>query len=277
VTGQSTVLAVFLCIVGVAFVNANGEGLSPARPITEKNLTVEPQPKTAPSNAQKENRLVEGMAAYKYVCLLPRGYNKEVKFWPLIVFLHGVSRDENLEKLKAFGPIKYGLEHDDFPFVVVAPATSRGWSVDRLKTFLDKIEARFRIDRNRVYLTGYSMGGHATWKMSAAYPSRFSAIAPVAGAGDPRNAKGALRKVPAWVFHGANDSVVPAKYGLLMVRALEKAGAEVKHTIYPHRGHDVWQPAYDGPELYDWFLQHRKKALPMPGPNASLLRRTLER
>ncbi len=255
---QSTLLAVFLCIIGVAFVNANEEGLSPARSITGKEQSVEPQPKTAPPSVHKEDRLVEGVAAYKYLCLLPKGYSSEVKFWPLIVFLHGASRDENLEKLKAFGPIQFGLEHDDFPFVVVAPATSRGWSVDRFKTFLDRIEARFRIDRNRVYLTGYSMGGHATWKMAAAYPSRFSAIAPVAGAGDPRNAGGALRTVPAWVFHGANDSVVPAKYGLLMVRALEKAGAEVKHTIYPDRGHDVWEPVYNNPELYRWFLRYRK-------------------
>ena len=255
---QSTLLAVFLCIVDASFLHANGEESPPARPITEKDQTDEPQPKTAPPSAHKENRLVEGVAAYKYLCLLPKGYSSEVKFWPLIIFLHGASRDENLEKLKAFGPIQFGLEHDDFPFVVVAPATSRGWSVDRLKTFLDRIEARLRIDRNRVYLTGYSMGGHATWKMAAAYSNRFAAIAPVAGAGDPRNAKGALRKVPVWVFHGANDSVVPAKYGLLMVRALEKAGAEVKQTVFPDRGHDVWEPVYNNPELYRWFLRHRK-------------------
>lgn len=255
---QFSLLALVLCIVGVAFVQANGEKSPPARSISEKDHTVEPQPQTAPPSVHKENRLVEGVAAYKYVCLLPKGYSSELKFWPLIVFLHGASRDENLEKLKAFGPIQFGLEHDDFPFVVVAPATSRGWSPDRLKTFLDRIEARFRIDRNRVYLTGYSMGGHATWTMAAAYPNRFAAIAPVAGAGDPRNAGGALRKVPAWVFHGANDSVVPAKYGLLMMRALQKAGAEVKHTVYPDRGHDVWEPVYNNPELYRWFLRYRK-------------------
>jgi predicted peptidase len=198
------------------------------------------------------------VAGYKYVCLLPKGYDREVKFWPLIVFLHGASRDENLGKVKAFGPIRYGLEHDDFSFIVVAPVTSRGWSPDRLSGLLDRVQTRYRVDRTRIYLTGYSMGGHATWTMAAAYPNRFAAIAPVAGAGDPRNARGALRKVPAWVFHGANDSVVPARYGLLMVRALEKAGTEVKHTVYPNRGHDVWEPVYNNPELYRWFLRHPK-------------------
>ena len=214
--------------------------------------------------------LVEGVAGYKYVCFLPKGYDGQPKFWPLIIFLHGASRDEDLGKVKRFGPIKYGLDHDDFPFIVVAPATSRGWSPDRLNTLLDKVQTRYRVDRNRIYLTGYSMGGHATWTMAAAYPNRFAAIAPVAGAGDPRNAGGGLRKVPAWVFHGANDRVVPAKYGLLMVRALKKAGGEVKHTVYPDRGHDVWEPVYGNLELYRWFLRHRKGGTQRGSPSRKL-------
>jgi predicted peptidase len=176
----------------------------------------------------------------------------------LIVFLHGKCEDEDLEKLKHFGPIKYALEHSEFPFIVVAPVTSRGWSVRILGIFLDRIQTRFSVDRDRVYLTGMSMGGHATWALATFSPNRFAAIAPVAGAGNPRAAAQRLGHLPTWIFHGEKDTIVPVKCGLMMVEALKAAGAEVKSTIYPDRGHDSWGPAYDNPELYAWFLKHRR-------------------
>jgi len=223
--------------------------------------TAEPQSEAQPSTATARGKLIEGRAGYNYLCFLPKGYGERPTFWPLIVFLHGASSDENLEKLKRFGPIEYALGHDDFPFIVVAPASSRGWSVNLLDTLLERVQARFRVDRNRVYLTGLSMGGHATWKMAAAYPNRFAGIAPVAGAGNPLLAPTRLRNLPAWIFHGEKDEVVPVECGRMMIQALQRAGGEVKYTIYPDLGHDVWQPAYDNPELYRWFLQHRRNVL----------------
>jgi predicted peptidase len=220
---------------------------------------VQPQLQTGRAIPEPRGTLVEGKADYKYLCFLPKSYDRQAGFWPLIVFLHGASRDEDLEKLKNFGPIKFALDNDDFPFVVVAPATSRGWTVDSLDTLLNRVRTRFRVDRNRVYLTGHSMGGHATWSLAMAYPNRFAAIAPVSGAGDPRLAARRLRRLPVWVLHGEKDTVVPVECGLVMVRALKDVGDEVKSTIYPDRGHDICGPAYDNSELYRWFLQHRKK------------------
>jgi predicted peptidase len=103
------------------------------------------------------------------------------------------------------------------------------------------------------------MGGHATWRLAMVYPSRFAAIAPVSGAGNPQHGAELLRRLPIRIIHGENDTVVPVELARRMVRALEQVGGNVKSTIYPDRGHDAFIPAYDDPELYQWLLKHRKR------------------
>ena len=44
-----------------------------------------------------------------------------------------------------------------------------------------------------------------------------------------------------------------------MVDALKKAGHEVKFTVYPDAGHDSWTKTYNNPELYKWFLAHKRR------------------
>ncbi|NLD71387.1 MAG: prolyl oligopeptidase family serine peptidase, partial [Chloroflexi bacterium] len=61
---------------------------------------------------------------------------------------------------------------------------------------------------------------------------------------------------PVWVFHGAKDEVVPLEHSMAMADALERAGGNVRLTVYPEAGHDAWTETYDNPALYEWFLQH---------------------
>lgn len=225
---------------------------SPAPPAQNGAATPLPQGET-------HGRVIEGRSVYKFACYLPEGYGREPVFYPLILFLHGQRTDDNPNVLSWFGPVKYALTREGFPFIVAAPSSGEGWNVLKLKAFLDGFEARHPVDTDRVYLTGFSMGGHATWKLAAAYPNRFAAVAPVCGAGNPRDARRGLRRLPAWVFHGMLDDGVPAKYGMQMVGALRAAGADVRYTLYPDLGHNSWDAAYGTPELYEWFLQHGRK------------------
>ncbi len=217
-----------------------------------------PLPSPTPQTPQFSRSVVEGKSIYKYLCFLPEGYGKEPKFWPCIIFLHGQCSNDDLEKLKGFGPVKYALNHDDFPFIAVAPATANGWNVTMVNLFLTEMSGLYRIDQDRIYLTGHSMGAHATWKIAAAYPHRFAAIAPVSGAGNPRQAIRKHLHLPTWVFHGARDTVVPVERGLQMAGALKGAGGNVKSTIYIEQGHDIWDEAYNDQQLYDWLLQHKR-------------------
>jgi len=124
---------------------------------------------------------------------------------------------------------------------------------------LKDVSKKYRIDENRIYVTGLSMGGYGTWDLAIKYPNRFAAIAPVCGGGDPTKAS-VLKDLPIWVFHGAKDEVVTLDKSQVMVDAIEKTGGSVKFTIYPEANHDSWTETYNNPELYEWFLAQSREA-----------------
>lgn len=199
---------------------------------------------------------------YSYLRFLPEGYPGEAA-WPLLLFLHGVGeRGDDLERVKAHGVPRVLEEGVDLPFVVVSPqcAPGRYWANGLLLPLLDEVAAGHRIDPDCVFVTGLSMGGYATWALAIEQPWRFAAVAPVCGGGDPRRV-GRLRRVPVWAFHGAKDPVVPAGASRRMVEALARCGGDARLTVYPEVGHDCWTETYARPELYEWFLAHRRRSL----------------
>jgi len=199
-----------------------------------------------------------------YLLYLPNEYPESKREWPLILFLHGAGeRGNDLEKVKIHGPPKL-IENEGkkFPFVIVSPQCPDDdyWNskhqIDTMNSLLDEIVSRYRIDKNRIYVTGLSMGGHGTWSLAIEYPDRFAAIAPICGRGDFEKIA-RINHLPIWVFHGAKDKVVSLKSSEDMVDALKKAGGNVKFTVYPDAHHDSWTETYSNPELYEWFLRHR--------------------
>jgi predicted peptidase len=195
-----------------------------------------------------------------YLLFLPAGYEKSDKTWPLMLFLHGAGESGNdLAKVKAHGPPKIVGTKADFPFIVVSPQSAgRGWNADTLNALLDDIIAKYRVDKDRVYLTGLSMGGYGSWTLAAAHPEKFAAVAPICGGGNPADAK-KLKDLPIWVFHGAKDPTVPIRRSQEMVEALKAAGNDkVKFTTYPDAGHDSWTETYSNPELYKWLLEQKR-------------------
>jgi len=187
-----------------------------------------------------------------------------------VLFLHGAGqRGSRLAKISAHGPPKRIAAGDAFPFVMVSPQCPAGswWSSDgqmsMLSALLDDIVDRYRIDRDRIYLTGLSMGGFGTWSLAAAEPDRFAAIAPICGGGDPSTAT-QIAHLPIWVFHGAKDDVVSRSKSEEMVEALRESGNNVQFTLYPAAGHDAWTETYRGSELFDWFLSHSRSGRLLP-------------
>lgn len=199
-----------------------------------------------------------------YLLYLPADYEKEKnKQWPLVLFLHGIGeRGNDLAKLKVNGPPHMVDQGKQFPFILVAPQCpdTEWWEneIDILFALLDDIEAKYRVDKNREYLTGLSMGGYGTWTMVAKQPTRFAAIAPICGGGQPETAS-LIKDVPMWVFHGDKDDSVPLKKSQDMVDAIKAAGGNPKFTIYPNAGHDVWTTTYSNDEFWAWLLDQRKK------------------
>lgn len=192
-----------------------------------------------------------------YLLYLPADYENSDKEFPLVLFLHGAGeRGNDLEKVKIHGLPKLINAGQDFPFIVVSPQCPdlMFWNTDVLSSLLDEIEDNYRVDKNRIYVTGLSMGGHGTWEMAISEPDRFAAIAPVCGWADTSKAC-SIAHIPTWVFHGAKDVVVPVIASENMVEAMKKCGSKVKFTIYPDANHDSWTETYNNEELYKWFLE----------------------
>jgi predicted peptidase len=199
-------------------------------------------------------------AELDFLLSLPDGYEAgESKTWPLIVFLHGAGeRGDNLELVKVHGPPKLIEAGEEFPFIVASPQCPEGswWSDEPVLELIDHLEATYRIDKSRIYLTGLSMGGYGTWHFATKAPNRFAAVAPICGGGIPYKVR-FISHLPVWAFHGAKDGVVPLEESTRLIEALKKKPNSVaKLTVYPEANHDSWTESYDNPELYKWFLSH---------------------
>jgi len=200
-----------------------------------------------------------------YWLYLPEDYDKNASS-PLLLFLHGAGeRGDDLNQVKKHGPPKLIDQGKSFPFIVVSPQCPehRSWlfEVVQLTALLDEIVAKYKVDRERIYVTGLSMGGFGTWALAAYTPQRFAAIVPICGGGEVSMTR-VLSHLPVWAFHGAKDPAVPLQRSQQMIDALKKRNNEVKFTIYPEALHDSWTATYNNPEVYDWLLQHKRNPTP---------------
>jgi predicted peptidase len=145
--------------------------------------------------------------------------------------------------------------------LIVSPQLEAGgdWDVAKLDRLLADVRKRYRIDDTRLYLTGLSLGGMATWRWALARPGLFAAIAPVA-AMTPTQDACRLKDLPVWAFHGDDDGAVPVRGDFEMVEAIRACGGSVKPrlTVYPAMDHFSWVPAYDDPAFWRWIGEQRR-------------------
>lgn len=198
----------------------------------------------------------------QYLLYLPDGYLSDtIKKWPMIVFLHGSGESgDNLEKVKLHGPPKLIEQGKKFPFIVVSPQQrdpSAGFQAEVLKGIIVDLKKKYRVDGDRVYLTGLSMGGYGTWDLAEKHPEEFAAIAPICGGGNADKVW-KLRHIPVWCFHGAKDDVVNIAASQIMVDSLKKYSSSVRFTIYPDANHNSWEATYNNDSLYTWFLSQKR-------------------
>lgn len=207
-----------------------------------------------------------------YLLYLPDGYEDGTdRNWPLLIFLHGSGEQgTDLEKVKVHGPPMLVEKGKKFPFLIVSPQARKGWQPEFLYQMIEGIITENRVDKDRVYLTGLSMGGFGTWELAQEYPGLFAAIAPICGGGDTENIW-KLRHMPVWCFHGAKDKAVPLSASRQMVDSLKIYNPGVKFTVYPEVGHDSWVKAYNDPDLYDWLLAQKKFKFQEVGIDEKLL------
>ncbi len=202
-----------------------------------------------------------------YLVVLPHGYGRRPGPLPVILYLHGGGeRGRDLSVLQHVAAVQEAKTRPEYPFILLAPLdpdpeqdwTNTGYKEAVLR-ILDSVLAKYNGDRDRVYMTGISMGGYATWFFAKSFPHRFAAIAPLAG--DPQSRWAPLlTQLPIWIFHGTNDTVVPITDTESMVETLQKLGANPKFTPVVGGDHDIAKSVYSRDDLYRWFLEHKSVA-----------------
>lgn len=186
---------------------------------------------------------------------------------PLVVSLHGrSSNDENGNQIGFAKTFVSEENYKDRPCLVLAPlcyqpfgATGGGWddapgeeALSLVKDLLKKLPI---IDKDRVYVIGYSMGGFGTWHFLKEEPKVFAAGVPVAGG---TRGAGKLRSMPIWSFHGAKDDVVSPDSARNCAEELKRSKV-FKYTEFPEEGHSIIGKVTKDPEVHKWLFEQSKK------------------
>jgi predicted peptidase len=206
----------------------------------------------------------------KYVVFVPEAYDG-MKPFPLVLFLHGSGATGEDGKRQVSGIAAEIRRHEKtFPAIVIFPQShDRTWRANsadgkRAMAILNEVEKAFKVDHERVYLTGLSMGGFGTWSLAAAHPDRWAAIVPICGGGNTKDAA-KIKDIPCWCFHGDADPTVNVEQSRSMIKALKEAGGQPKYTEYPGVPHDSWTRMYANPELYQWLWKQKRGGKPEAG------------
>jgi len=220
---------------------------------------------------------------YPYVVYVPRNFDGS-RSWPVILALHGGGErgTDGVRQLQIGVASAIRAHPERIPAIAVfpqAPEDSRwlGEPADAAIAALDEAVREFHGDRERIYLTGLSMGGYGTYHLALAHKGRFAALVVVcggllehktttavqqspltAGSADPYAAVAhALRDMPIWIFHGSDDDAIPVVESRTMAAALQREGAPVHYTEYRGVNHVAWERAYGEASLWAWlFAQH---------------------
>lgn len=203
--------------------------------------------------------------------------------YPFVIFLHGAGErgDDNTSQLLYLPEVLARPEcRKRYPCYMLAvqcaaddkwvevewgqtdwtPPHTVSRAMRRLQAAAAAVVAQQRIDEDRIYLTGLSMGGFGCWQWAGAQPEAFAAVAPLCGGGDVDDAAD-LARLPIWAVHGTLDDAVPVAHSRRMIEAIRAAGGKPKYTELTDVGHDCWTPAYEPAfGLLDWMFAQRRNS-----------------
>jgi phospholipase/carboxylesterase len=177
--------------------------------------------------------------------------------WPLVVALHGgggQGRDFLWTWLR---------EARGRRFLLLAP-TSRGptWSLQgpdddapALAAMVRAVSKRWKVDPERILLTGLSDGATYTLLAGLQEDVPFTALAPVSGVLHPQNfANGNLERARGkriYMVHGVRDWMFPVRIAQVARDELDKAGAELVYRELEDLSHTY--PREENDKILAWF------------------------
>ncbi len=199
--------------------------------------------------------------------------------YPVVIFLHGLGEVQagtaNTKQMVNNGQFAFcqPAKQEIFPCFFLLPATSGqdfNLRSQTIKDLLAKLAEQYRIDLDRVVLTGLSYGGGHTIRLASAIPEVFCAAVPLSSNADATLTPGMLR-LPMWYFTAKNDGATPPVTALSNARTRIFNGGKTNVTLFNTGGHSasVWSAAWGGAELIPWLALQRR-GLPMRGGPAEV-------
>lgn len=228
---------------------------------------------------------------YEY---LPEGYSSGTQTYPVLISIHGAGQTGNggsdLPKVllagtpmvidKGMFPTSFTVNGQTHRFIVISPQFVVWPTETDIQGIINYVTQNYRVNQNRIYLTGMSMGGGVTWNyagFNSTTANQLAAIVPVCGASSPttgraRNISNA--NLPVWATHNDGDPTVPVSYTDLYVQYINSGTPApnplAKKTIFNSSTHDAWTLTYDpnwkenGLNIYQWMLQYQRGQIVLP-------------
>lgn len=250
-------------------------------PVTQATQQSNLESAVAPDFTARTDDICENIGGYLEG--LPAGYDAG-KSYPLLISLHGMGQLGNgtndLYKVRWYGvprlvaqqqfPASFTVNGETFSFIVIAPQFKRWPDYKDVNRMIRYAKRNYAVDESRVYVTGLSMGGGATWDHFKERGAKVTAIVPMAGSSYFTREKAdkiAIRNPIVWAFHNLGDPVVSSFWTINYVNELNSKGLSIpaKKTIFNSLDHDCWtlacNPDYreDGMNIYEWMLQYKRK------------------
>jgi len=201
---------------------------------------------------------------YRLSLSIPQSY-EPTRDYALVVCLHGAgfTGEAYLDRWKSRLGEGYILACPTYP----AGAWFTRRAEDLVLATVQMVQKRYRIDPNRIFLSGMSNGGIGAWLIGMHHAPLFAGLAPMASGIDDvlfpflEN----LRTTPTYIIHGSQDQVTP-------VELSRKLAGELKNLGYPYiyREHDRTHamagghffPREELPDLVKWFDNQRRTPVP---------------
>lgn len=205
---------------------------------------------------------------------IPNDYDSSNQY-PVILFLHGAgeigTNNEHIGNAKIMFKYNGDLVSQA---IVVCPQSNEWWHLDRqfkgdqagtlgsVLHLLNEIKKDYSCDNSRIYVTGLSMGGYATWSLLQEYGDIFAAGIPICGGGNEYEAH-KLTDIPIRIYHSRDDNTVPFSNSERMYNAIVNAGGtKANFIILDGLGHNSWDYAYSDREAFSWLFAQNKTTNP---------------
>lgn len=194
---------------------------------------------------------------YDFWLYLPEDYDASVAK-PLVLFLHGRSLSgDDLSLVRNYGCINALTRGLDINAVVVAPQAEGSWKPKKVMEVVDWVKSHYKVNMNRLYVLGMSMGGYGTLDFVATYPDKVAAAMALCGGATVKELCG-LNEVPLWIIHGTADTAVPVSCSEKVVEAMAICGDTSRLIFDRLKGvnHTRLARVFYLEEAYDWLFSH---------------------